>query len=104
MLSIITGTPANYLRGLDLIMLRLCMFDQLIFSVVPDSTEVAAIRLLVCVSSLVIVAIADCCEPFGTVRAGIRLFPCVDSDMNKKVSPLIKLFFAVRAFIVVSRV
>jgi hypothetical protein len=45
-------------------------------------------------SSLVIVAIANCCEPFWTELALVRFFPCVNPNVHLEITTFIKLFVA----------
>ncbi len=64
------------------------VLDQLVLPIVPDWTELADVRLVVGVSSLMIFAVSNGCEPLGAVAALVRLLPSVSPHVNKQVALL----------------
>jgi hypothetical protein len=66
------------------------MLYKLVFSVVANLAHKTFVRLLTCVSSLVIISISDCSKFLRTVLAAIRLFPSVDPHVNNKIASLIE--------------
>lgn len=87
----------NWLFGLCLAMLASDVPQELVLSIVPISTSntgVADIRLVFHMSSLMVVAVANRCEPLGTELALVRFFPSVNPNVYLKITALIKLFVA----------
>ena len=71
-------------------MLCLAMFDELVLAVVLDITIRALVRLLVDVSTSMIIAVANGCERFGAVTALVRLLACVNSHVHQQVAALVE--------------
>ena len=90
----------HYCWSLELIMLWFCMFDKLILTVITYTACIATVRLLICVSTLVIISITNSSESLTTVLTLVRLFTCVDADMNKQIASLIELLMTMCALIV----
>ena len=90
----------HYRRSLELIVFWFRMLDKLIFPVITHTTCVTPIRLLVSVSTFMIITVANGSESFTTVFAFVRLFTCMDTDMNKQITSLIELFMTMCAFII----
>ena len=78
-------------------MLVFGVLHKLVLSVVANAARVAHVRFLVCVATLVVVAIADSGEALGAVLAFIRFFASVDPHMDEQVASLVKPLLAVAA-------
>lgn len=76
------------------------MLYKLVLAIVPNTARITPVRLLVGVSPLVVISVADCCESLGAVLALVGLFSSVDSHMDQKVAPLVELFVAVGTLVV----
>lgn len=76
------------------------MLYELVLPIVPHTTRITPVRLLVGVSSLVVISVPNCRESLGAVLALVWLFPSVDSHMHQKVAPLVELFVAVGTLVV----
>jgi hypothetical protein len=76
------------------------VLNELIFSVISDSTRAAVVRFFIGMTALMVVAITNSCKALSTMRTFIRLLPSVGSNMNKEISSLIKQLFTMDALIV----
>ncbi len=79
-----------------LVSLRLAMLDQLVFAVVGHlaSCHRASVWLKTCVSSLVVVTVADGRESLWAELALVGLLTCVDADVYLQVASLVEMLVA----------
>jgi hypothetical protein len=63
---------------------------QLVLAVIPDTTSTTLVRLLVGVSALMVVTIADGGEALNAVLTFVRLLSSVSAHMNKQIATLVK--------------
>jgi hypothetical protein len=68
----------------------IAVLHQLVLAVIPDTTSTTLVRLLVSVSALMVVAIADGGEALNAVLTFVRLLSSVSAHMNKQIATLIK--------------
>ena len=78
-------------------MFLLGVFYQLVFTIVLNSADFAYIRLMVSMSSDVIVPVTNSCEALVTVVARVRLFTGMNPHVNDKITSLVKTFITKRA-------
>jgi len=64
------------------------VLDQLVLPIVPDWTELADVWLVIGVSSFMIFAVSNGCEPLGAEAALVRLLPSVSPHVNQQVALL----------------
>ena len=91
------GSNLNGLFGLSLAMLTGNVPQELVLTIVPipaSDRGVADIRLILHMSSLVVVSIAYSREPLGAELALVRFFPRVNPNVYLEITPLIKLLVA----------
>ena len=58
------------------------MFHKLIFTIVPYTTSITLIWLLVGVSPFMIISVSNRCEPFNTMFTLVRFFSCMNSHVH----------------------
>ena len=73
------------------------VLDKLILAVVPYFTQIALVRLVISMSTLVIILIANGCECARTVATFIRFLTSVDPHVHKQISSLIEILLAPHA-------
>ncbi len=78
-------------------MLRVKVLDKLILAIVPDITQIALVRLVISVSTLMIILIANGCECAWTEATFVRFLTSVNPHMDKQISSLIEILLAPHA-------
>ena len=73
------------------------VLHELVLAVVSDFTLVTLIGLVVGVSALVVVFVANGGEGAGAVLAFVGLFPSVDPHVHEQVAPLVEVFLTPHA-------
>jgi hypothetical protein len=72
------------------------VLDELILAIVLYAAEFACVGLIICVSSLMILAVANSSETLGTESAMIGFLPCVSPHMDEKITFFRKYLSTIR--------
>ena len=66
------------------------VFNELVLAIVAHTTSATLVGLLIGVSALMVVAIANRGEALGAVLAFVGLFSCVNTHVHKQITTFIE--------------